>query len=138
MADPSAFSGQLVTLHDMGVKIVIDGFGTGYSSVEHLSGLPIHRIKIDQSFVSNVGKDPQAGRTVRAAAALAQGLSIGVTAVGVETSDQVDFIQTQPIEEIQGFAFAEPMDADSFRAFIGNFTEATLSFPAASGRARIG
>ena len=138
MAAPEAFTSPLVTLNDMGVKIVIDGFGTGYSSVEHLSALPISRIKIDPSFVRHVGKDAQAGRTVKAAAALAQGLNIGVTAVGVETSDQVDFVQTLPIEEIQGFAFAEPMDADAFHAFVGNFTEATLSFPAANGRVRIG
>ena len=138
MADPAAFASPLVMLHDMGVKIAIDGFGTGYSSVEHLSGLPIHRIKIDPTFVTQVGKDAQAGRTVRATAALAQGLNIAVTAVGAETSDQVDFIQTLPVEEIQGFAFAEPMDADAFHAFVNNFTEATLSFPAASGRARIG
>ncbi len=138
MADPGVFTAPLVTLHDMGVKIAIDGFGTGYSSVEHLSGLPIHRIKIDPTFVAQAGKDAQASRTVRAAAALAQGLNISVTAVGAETSDQVDFIQTLPVEEIQGFAFAEPMDADAFHAFVNNFTEATLSFPAASGRARIG
>ncbi|NQV44016.1 MAG: EAL domain-containing protein [Rhodospirillales bacterium] len=138
MANPESFTAPLVTLNDMGVKIVIDGFGTGYSSVEHLSALPISRIKIDPSFVMHVGKDAQAGRTVKAVAALAQGLNIGVTAVGVETSDQVDFVQTLPIEEIQGFAFAEPMDADAFHAFVENFTEATLSFPAANGRVRIG
>jgi len=138
MADPAALSSPFVTLHDMGVKIVMDGFGTGYSSMEHLSGLPVSRIKIDPTFVRQVGRDAQAGRTVRAAASLAQGLNIGITAVGVETSEQVDYIQTLPIEEIQGFAFAEPMDPDAFRAFVGNFTDATLSFPAASGRARTG
>ncbi len=138
MANPDAYAAPLLTLHDLGIKIVLDGFGTGYSSVEHLSALPVDRIKVDPTFVSHVGKDAQAGRTVRAAAALAQGLNISVTAVGVETSEQVDYVQSLPIEEIQGFAFAEPMDAEAFHAFVNNFTEATLSFPAANGRIRSG
>ncbi len=138
MTDAGTFSSYLMPLHDLGVKIAIDRFGTGNSSVEHLSGLPINRIKIDPVFVSAVGGNAQAARAIRAAAALAQGLDISVTAVGVETSEQVDFIQTLPIEEIQGFAFAKPMDAQSFDAFVNNFTDATLSFPGAKGRTRLG
>ena len=138
MGNPDAFVAPMKALRDMGVKIAFDNFGTGYSSVEHISVLPINRIKIDPAFVSAVGVDAGAGRTIQAAAALAQGLNISVTAVGVETSEQVDFIQTMPIEEIQGFAFAKPMDAEAFQAFITNFTDATLSFPAANGRTRVG
>ncbi len=130
MSDPQGFTPMFATLRDLGVRIALDSFGTGYSSMEHLSALPVDRIKIDQTFVSAIGKDARAAQTVRTSAALAHGLGVGVTAVGVETSDQVDFIQTLPVDEIQGFAFAEPMAPDAFHAFVDNFTEVTVSFPA--------
>jgi EAL domain-containing protein (putative c-di-GMP-specific phosphodiesterase class I)/GGDEF domain-containing protein len=135
MADPTRFGPALTTIHDMGVRLSLDGFGTGYSSMDHLSGLVVDRIKIDPMFVTKIGTDPHASRTVRAAAALAHGISMKVTAVGVETSDQVDFLQTLPVDEVQGYAFAAPMDAHSFRAFVDNFTEATVSFSPTGERA---
>ncbi|MBT7147808.1 MAG: GGDEF domain-containing protein, partial [Rhodospirillales bacterium] len=128
MADPTRFGPALTTIHDLGVRLSLDGFGTGYSSMNHLSNLVVDRIKIDPAFVTQIGIDPHASRTVRAAAALAHGINLKVTAVGVETSDQVDFLQTLPVDEVQGYAFAAPMDATSFRAFVDNFTEATVSF----------
>ncbi len=137
MADPVRFGPTLTTIHDMGVLLSLDGFGTGYSSMDHLSNLVVDRIKVDPSFVTRIGIDPNASRTVRAASALAHGINLKVTAVGVETSDQVDFLQTLPVDEVQGYAFAAPMDAPSFRAFVDNFTEATVSF-APSGERAIG
>lgn len=135
MADPGRYGPALTTVHDMGVLLSLDGFGTGYSSMDHLSSLVVDRIKIDPTFITCIGTDPHASRTTRAAAALAHGINLKVTAVGVETSDQVDFLQTLSVDEVQGYAFAAPMDPQSFRAFVDNFTEATVSFAPTGDRA---
>lgn len=79
-------------LKSLGVKIAMDDFGTGYSSLSYLQSFPFDKIKIDQSFISKLGQNPQSGAIVRAIIGLARGLSLPVTAEGVETTDQFAFL----------------------------------------------
>ncbi len=104
----------LQALKDMGVQIAIDDFGTGYSSLSYLRQLPIGVLKIDQSFVHEISDVP-AGRSI-VCAVISMGKSLGhrVIAEGVETEDQLAFLQAQRCGEGQGFYFSEPLVAAQF------------------------
>jgi len=122
-------------LRARGVTTSIDRFGGGGASLRDLCRLAPHRLKLDPAFVSAIGTDPAAGQTVRAAAQLAHGIDAALTAIGAETPEQVEFLHSLGIAELQGSAFAETMGESAFRDFLDNFTEATLSFPGGDQRA---
>ncbi len=93
-------------LRVMGVRISLDDFGTGYSSLSYLGRFPIDQIKIDQSFIRNLG---ETSTVVRAIIGLAASLSMRVVAEGVETMDQVRWLQAEHCDEVQGFLLARPL-----------------------------
>jgi diguanylate cyclase (GGDEF)-like protein/PAS domain S-box-containing protein len=95
-------------LKALGVRIAMDDFGTGYSSLSYLQSFPFDKIKIDQSFISNVKSNPQSAAIVRAVIGLAHGLDLPVLAEGVETQAQLDFLTAESCNEVQGFLMGRP------------------------------
>jgi EAL domain-containing protein (putative c-di-GMP-specific phosphodiesterase class I) len=98
----------------MGIKISIDDFGTGFSSLSSLKKLPIDALKIDRTFVRDATSDTDDAALVMAIITLAHNLRLKVIAEGVETEDQLRFLQLLRCDEIQGFLFSKPLPADEF------------------------
>jgi len=98
------------------VRISIDDFGTGYSSFHHLKNFPIHRLKIDRSFVRDIRQDPNDAAIVAAIIAMAHNLNLPVIAEGVESEDQLHFLKTHRCDGFQGYYRSPPVpvqDAES-------------------------
>jgi len=108
----------LQTLKNMGTKISIDDFGTGYSSLASLKRLPIDALKIDQSFVRDATTDSDDAALVMAIITLAHNLRLKVIAEGVETEEQLRFLQLLRCDEIQGFFFSKPLPPESLVALL--------------------
>ncbi|HYI10478.1 MAG TPA: EAL domain-containing protein [Thermoanaerobaculia bacterium] len=98
----------LAELRELGVRIAVDDFGTGHSSLNYLRRFPIDRVKIDREFVQEIESSRSNRAIVSAIVAMAHGLSLAVTAEGVETDAQVQFLGEQGCEEVQGYLFGRP------------------------------
>ncbi len=107
-------------LAQVGVHISIDDFGTGYSSLSYLRKLPAEELKIDRSFVQDLGTSEDAERVVDAVVKLAQALQLKVVAEGVETEQQYAILRSLGCDELQGFLFAKPMSARSLALWAMN------------------
>ncbi|WP_052339142.1 putative bifunctional diguanylate cyclase/phosphodiesterase [Gorillibacterium massiliense] len=105
---------MLRVLKEMELMIAIDDFGTGYSSLSYLKRLPIDVIKIDRSFINGIEKEDDDAAIVRTIIAMAQTLKLQVTAEGVESSGQLDFLKHLKCDEIQGYHIGRPMPPDEF------------------------
>ncbi len=110
--------GILSELRRLGVRIALDDFGTGYSSLSYLRHFPVDKIKLDRSFVSDLPAGSGARAIVRAVAGLAAGLSLAMTAEGIETADQVEALLEEGYSEGQGYYFSVPVPADRVAALI--------------------
>lgn len=108
MTNPTQSLYVLQAIKQLGVKIALDDFGTGYSSLSTLRTFPVDRLKIDQSFTSNIGKQDQATSIVRALVRLSLDLDIDVIAEGVETLQQIEFLSAENCDELQGYEFGRP------------------------------
>jgi EAL domain-containing protein (putative c-di-GMP-specific phosphodiesterase class I) len=100
---------RLHELRDMGIKIAIDDFGKGYSSLSYLTTLPIHYLKIDRAFVIDVAECRDAKAIVQAITSLASSLRMQVVAEGIETHDQLRIMRGLNCQEFQGFLFSKPI-----------------------------
>jgi predicted signal transduction protein with EAL and GGDEF domain len=105
-------------LNDIGVRISIDDFGTGYSSLSYLTTLPISELKIDGSFVRDLGRTPQSEAVATAIIALSRSLGLGVVAEGVETERQAQVLKGLGCNVMQGYLFSRPLPADDFERWV--------------------
>lgn len=112
MQDVNEALETLRELSSLGVKLAIDDFGTGYSSLNHLKRFPVHKLKIDQSFVRDLGIDWDDGAIVSAIISLAQVLNLETVAEGVETEAQLDMLGNYGCHCCQGFYFSRPLPVD--------------------------
>jgi len=109
VSDPERNLSILRRIQDMGVSVAMDDFGTGYSSLSTLRSFRFDKIKLDRSFMREVESDPQAKAIIRAVLALGDSLSIPVLAEGVETPDQLAFLQEEGCTEAQGYLLGRPL-----------------------------
>jgi diguanylate cyclase (GGDEF)-like protein/PAS domain S-box-containing protein len=107
-------------LHRLGISFSLDDFGTGYSSLAYVKRLPVHRLKVDQSFVHRLGKDGQDDAIVRAIIDLGHSLALKVTAEGVETTDQLQRLEELGCDEAQGDLISPPLPAEAFQVLFGS------------------
>jgi len=118
MHDPDASISQLRALRNLGVRLSIDDFGTGYSSLSYLKLLPIHTLKLDESFVRDIETDVNDVAICTATIALAHSLGLAVMAEGVETAAQRLLLASHQCDFMQGYLFSRPLPAEAALAFI--------------------
>jgi EAL domain-containing protein (putative c-di-GMP-specific phosphodiesterase class I) len=112
LQDNESTLAMLYQLRELGVSIAMDDFGTGYSSLSYLQSFPFDRIKIDRSFVKDIGDRVGSINIVRAVAAMARGLGMATTAEGVETPEQRQSVASEGCSEMQGYLFSKPLPAE--------------------------
>lgn len=119
MRDPVLAADTLKALHGLGVRVAIDDFGTGYSSLAYLKQFPLNVLKIDQMFVRDIVTDPKGAAIVEAGIFLARKLGLEVVAEGVETRAQLDFLQLNGCDLIQGYYLSRPLPEERLMDFLG-------------------
>jgi EAL domain-containing protein (putative c-di-GMP-specific phosphodiesterase class I) len=123
VVDEARAAGVLRALAALGVRVAIDDFGVGYSSVSHLQRLPFSEVKIDRSFVDGVTTDQKSLAIVQWTVDLASAIGMSVVAEGVETEEQLQVVTAAGCHRAQGFLLGEPLPAAAVRAQIGRFVD---------------
>ena len=127
IANGLAVAAVLRELKQMGIHLAVDDFGTGYSSLSYLQELPVDVLKIDQSFVHRIADDTSDSPIARAIIDMGKSLKLRVIAEGIETQQQLAFLQTHQCAEGQGYIFGQPMAAPQFAALLkGGIKDAVL------------
>jgi diguanylate cyclase (GGDEF)-like protein/PAS domain S-box-containing protein len=117
LQDTESVSRDLQQLRALGVGISIDDFGTRYSTLNYVKHFAVDRLKIDQCFIREIASDPNDAAIVRAIVSLGHSLEMEVIAEGVETPEQLALLRAEGCDEVQGYHFGRPMQADHFIAF---------------------
>jgi EAL domain-containing protein (putative c-di-GMP-specific phosphodiesterase class I) len=115
---------SLRRLHDLGVRLAVDDFGTGSSSLAYLRRLPVHEVKIDRSFVQGMATDPGDLAIVRAVMDLARHFGLTAVAVGVESELTLELLEEMGCDAGQGFLFSRPLPYERLEAWFAAQTEA--------------
>ena len=140
MQDAERSTSILKELSGLGVRISIDDFGTGYSSLSYLQRLPLDKVKIDRTFVREIGRSQNGAEIVRAIVSLAHSLELDVIAEGVEQLEQLEFLRAIGCDQYQGYYYSPALRADALEVLIRRDSTATprgvdLSIDTYSGRA---
>src|SRR5213080_4085732 len=106
-------------LKALGIRISMDDFGSGYSSLSYLQAFPFDKIKIDRAFVINVGRNPQSAAIIRAVIGLGHGLEMSIVAEGVETQEQLAFLADEGCDAVQGYFLGKPLPIANYAALVG-------------------
>ena len=137
MVDEAAAALAVRAVRELGVHVAIDDFGTGYSSLAYLKHFPIEALKIDRSFVADLGRDSNDAAICAAIIAMGRQLGLKIVAEGVETKEQLQFLATHGCTLAQGFYIAKPVEAPEMAKLlrIGTNETATCSWrlPSKSG-----
>ena len=120
MHNTEAILGAMDELHAHGVVFSMDDFGTGYSSLSYLKRFPIDTLKIDQSFVRDIPRDPDDAAIARAIVSMAHSLGMKVIAEGVETAQQLAFLRANRCDGMQGYYFSKPVSAEDMTRLLQN------------------
>jgi diguanylate cyclase (GGDEF)-like protein/PAS domain S-box-containing protein len=118
IADTNAVLSVLRRAKALGARIAMDDFGTGYSSLYYLQSFPFDKIKIDRSFIANLGSSLQSAAIVRGVLGLAHGLNLPVIAEGVETEEQLAILVREGCDEIQGYIMGRPCPIEAYAGWI--------------------
>jgi diguanylate cyclase (GGDEF)-like protein/PAS domain S-box-containing protein len=113
-------------LKALGVRISMDDFGSGYSSLSYLQAFPFDKIKIDRTFVINLGRNPQSAAIVRSVIGLGHGLEMSIVAEGVETQEQLGFLADEGCDAIQGYFIGRPLPIGQYSALVGRSGGTTM------------
>jgi diguanylate cyclase (GGDEF)-like protein/PAS domain S-box-containing protein len=127
MLQPEVAAGVLQKLRDRGILVSVDDFGTGYSSLSYLKKLPLDTLKIDQSFIRQLGDHPDAAAIAIAIISMGRSLNLRVIAEGVETLEDLAFLRDHDCHEVQGFLFSRPVTAAQFAKLLRGWTGSELS-----------
>lgn len=106
-------------LKALGVRIAMDDFGSGYSSLTYLQAFPFDKIKIDRAFVMNLGRNSQSAAIIRSMIGLGHGLDISIVAEGVETQEQLSFLAVESCDQVQGYFLGKPASIAQYDAWVG-------------------
>ena len=120
LQDNRAVLDVLHQIRELGVRISMDDFGTGYSSLSYLRSFPFDKIKIDRSFIRELGKENDCVAIIRAVTRLGRSLGMITTAEGVETEEQLRFLRDHACDEMQGYYFSKPVPAHEFERLVAN------------------
>ena len=123
--------GLLRRLKALGVRISMDDFGSGYSSLTYLQAFPFDKIKVDRAFVMNLGRTPQSAAIIRAVIGLGHGLHMSIVAEGVETYEQLCFLADEACDVVQGYFIGRPAPIEQYAALVGR---AAPRLPAVANR----
>jgi len=118
MHDLEGMVKKLQSLADHGIAVAIDDFGTGYSSLSYLHKLPIHTVKLDQSFVRNIQSVDLEVSIVNAICAMAHGLRLNIVAEGVENQEQYDYLKQLKCQQVQGYLISKPLPGEALIKFL--------------------
>ncbi|MGM4916175.1 sensor domain-containing protein [Tardiphaga sp. 813_E8_N1_3] len=114
-------------LKALGVRISMDDFGSGYSSLTYLQAFPFDKIKIDRAFVINLGLNPQSAAIVRAVIGLGHGLDVAIVAEGVETHEQLCFLASEGCDGVQGYFIGRPAPIAQYAALVGRIAATSVA-----------
>ena len=107
-------------LKALGVRIAMDDFGSGYSSLSYLQSFPFDKIKIDREFVMNLGRNAQSAAIIRAVIGLGHGLDVPIVAEGVETQEQLAFLASESCDQVQGYFIGRPAPIQQYAELVGH------------------
>jgi diguanylate cyclase (GGDEF)-like protein len=127
--DPDEAKRRLEALRALGVRIALDDFGAGYSSLSYLQQFPFDRLKIDRAFVASLGASGDAGAIIHSIVTLGHALGMTVLAEGIETDEQRVLLRLAGCDEMQGFLFARPAPAEAIDRFLAQTSEPQAAAP---------